>query len=179
MRLQIHAILFATAMAFSTAGCAEPSEDDDSAQSEDAVSAAQPSVGEKTVRAYYAAYRSPDVKGSLEAVFDERAIVEAPSIRILQGKSQVGKGDFIESAVGVREILAGARLREVARHGDNLFIARIDLPLPNGDVLTQIEYFEVSNGRITKMQSYYDSLRFLKALPAVALDRVKQALGLR
>ena len=179
MRSRMATLALAASMMFTTAACAPPDADDDAAQSEDAVSAAQPSPGEKTVRAYYAAYRSPDVRGGLDAVFHERAVVEAPSILILQGKSQIGKRAFIDSAVGVKDILANARLREVARHSDALFIARIDLPLPNGDVLTQIEYFEIADGRIIKMQSYYDSLRFLKALPAVALDRVKQALGIR
>jgi limonene-1,2-epoxide hydrolase len=179
MRLRMTTLALATTMMLTTAACAPGPDEDDAVQAEDAVTSAQPSIGEKTVRAYYAAYRSPDVRGALDTVFHERAVVEAPSILILQGKSQIGKAAFIDSAVGVRDILANARLREVARHGDALFIARIDLPLPNGDVLTQIEYFEIVDGRIIKMQSYYDSLRFLKALPAVALDRVKQALGIR
>lgn len=49
--------------------------------------------------------------------------------------------------------------------------------MPNDDTITQVEYFTLEDGKIKRLDSYYDSLRFAAALPAIAWDRLKAALG--
>jgi hypothetical protein len=56
-------------------------------------------------------------------------------------------------------------------------VSRIQLPLPNGDVLTQVEFFVVTDGKIASLHSYYDSARFARALPSIAVARIRASLG--
>ena len=172
------ALAVALAISVIGAGCNPADEGAESGSADQALAmSSEAALSAKTVRAYYASAYAADQIGALAPLFDDRVVVEAPSILILKGKNEIGKKEFLGLAAGVKEYLAGARVREVISHGDNLVVARIDLPLPNGDLLTQVEFFEVHGGKITHLQSYYDGLRFTKALPAIAIDKLKRALG--
>jgi ketosteroid isomerase-like protein len=166
--------LLALAVSTMGAGCTQPDDGSSSASADQAIEATSPAVS--TVRAYYASSRAADSTAALALLLDDTVVVEAPSILLITGKGEVGKAEFLKLAAGVKEYLAAATVREVIPHGNDLVVARIDLPLPNGDVLTQVEFFAVKNGKITHFQSYYDGIRFAKALPAVALDKIKRAL---
>lgn len=71
-----------------------------------------------------------------------------------------------------------AQVRDVVARDANLVVSRIDLPLPNGDTITQAEFFELRDGKITRLDSYYDTARFIAALPAVLLEKLKNAFGM-
>ena len=156
-------------------GCAAPEEEltGDSAQN----ATAAPSA-EKTVRAYYAATKASKPAEALAPIVDDDAILSAPSIQILKGVGQVeGKKAFIDAVDGGSFLISKADIRDVLVKGD-LVVVRIDLPLPNHDFITQIEFFTLKNGKIARLDSYYDGIRFTKALPAIALERLKSAFGM-
>jgi hypothetical protein len=178
MRPKLVAGLFALLLAVGAAGCTGAAEDDSSVgDSQDAITAEGTSRA-NVVRSYYAATRTADPAAALAGIVDDRAILSAPSVKLLKGVSQVeGKDAFVKAVAGGSFLIGGAMVREVIPQGD-LVVARIDLPLPNGDVLTQVEFFQIRNGKIARLDSYYDSVRFIAALPAIALDRLKHALGM-
>jgi hypothetical protein len=156
-------------------GCAAPGDEDATSQSEDAISAE--ARNEQVVRAYYAATKSSNPAAQLAPIVADNAILSAPSIKLLKGKSQVeGKKKFIVAVAGGAFLISQATIRDVLSR-DGLVVARIELPLPNGDLLTQVEYFTIENGKIARLDSYYDALRFRAALPAIALERLGNALG--
>ena len=171
-------LALALAISVIGAGCNPAGDAEEGGSADQALEASgEAALSARTVRAYYASARAADQLAALAPLLDDRVVVEAPSILILKGKNEIGKKEFLGLAVGVKEYLAAARVREVINQGNNLVVARIDLPLPNGDLLTQVEFFEVHGGKITHFQSYYDGLRFTKALPAIAIDKLKRALG--
>ncbi len=131
------------------------------------------------VRKYYAAMRAGDPAGALAPIVDEGAILSAPSIKMLKGVAQLeGKANFIEGAAGGAFLLKNATVREIIGLKEvegrrNLVVARIDLPLPKHGVLTQVEFFEMKNGKIVRLDSYYDAIKFAAALPAIGVEKVK------
>lgn len=164
-------------------GCA-PQEEDVAASSDHAVIGE--SDNEKVVRAYYAATRNSATAPSkadaaaiaLAPIIADNAVLSAPSVQILKRVPEVrGKGDFIDSVAGAADLLGKAKVREILSR-DDLVVARIDLPLPpKGEPLTQIEYFVVKNGKIERLDSYYDAVPFTKALPFIAIEKVKAKFG--
>jgi hypothetical protein len=162
-------------VALALGGCASADESTDGASSQDLT---QGEDGARVVRAYYAAAKSNDPAAALAPIVDDGAVLSAPSVKLLKGVPEVrGKDAFIKAVAGGSFLIGGAMIRDVIPQGD-LVVSRIDLPLPNGDVLTQVEFFKIKNGKIARLDSYYDALRFTAALPAIALDRLKHALGL-
>ncbi len=178
MRSPLVASIFVVLLALGATGCTAVTGDESAAgDSVDAISVEGESRA-KVVRSYYAATRTSDPAATLAAIVDDHAILSAPSVKMLKGVPQVeGKDAFVSAVAGGSFLIGGAMIREVIPQGD-LVVARIDLPLPNGDVLTQVEFFKIRNGKIARLDSYYDSMRFLAALPAIALDRLKHALGM-
>ena len=103
-----------------------------------------------------------------------------------------GKARFVKAVAGGAFLLKDAKIQaegtDVAAGSDvalstltpsgaqrAVVVSRIRLPLPNGDEITQVEFFEVANGKIEKLQSYYDSLRFARALPQIALKKIEDS----
>lgn len=174
LRCSAAAFLLASALA----GCASPGEEDATEGAQNLTSAATPAAVE-TVRAYYAATTKADPAAALDAIVADDAILAAPSVKILKGVDQLtGKKTFIGAVAGNAFILKNAKVRDVVARDANLVVARIDLPLPNGDTITQVEFFELEDGKISRLDSYYDTTRFIASLPAVLLEKVKMALGL-
>jgi len=185
-------------MTMLAAGCATPGAADDSSQSDDAITAADPAGPEGVVRRYYGAATAADPAAALEPITAENVVLEAPSVYLLNplgGTDKVrGKAAFVKAVAGASFLLSSAKIAPPGSKNDAqsevalavvsapgaahpLVMSRILLPLPNGDLLTQVEMFEVANGQIVHLQSYYDSARFARALPAVALAKLKQAFG--
>lgn len=176
-----------------TAGAA----DDGTAQGSDAVTSIAADSAEGIVRQYYGAASAADPAAQLEPITAENVVLEAPSVYLLNplgGTDKIrGKKAFVKAVAGGAFLLSSARIAPPGSANDadsgvamavmsppgaerTLVVSRILLPLPNGDLLTQVEFFEVQNGKIVHLQSYYDSARFARALPAVALAKLKQAL---
>lgn len=168
-------LLFSSVLFLSVlSGCVAPGPDDDVAEASQEVQAA--ARGEELVRSYYAAARAEDPAAALRPIFADDVVISAPSIRILKGVSELrGKEPCVKAVAGGAFLIGRSPIREIVSKG-NLVIARIDMPLPNGDVLTQVEYFVIRGDKIARMDSYYDAMRFAAALPAVAFDRLRNAL---
>ncbi len=153
---------------------------------------------EAVVRSYYAASRAPNVADALADITADDVVLEAPSVLILNpfaGTDKVtGKAAFVKAISGGAFLLksaviapprtlndphAGVALSVMTPAGvsPTLVVSRIQLPLPNGDLLTQVEFFEVDGGKIRHLQSYYDGTRFIKALPSIAVERLKEAFS--
>ncbi len=168
--------VLAVGLTFALVGCAPVDGDD---PTEEAAGELNGTSAERVVRAYYAAARSERPAAGLAPIVADGAVLSAPSVRILKGTPQVeGKDAFIKAVDGGAFLIGKASIREIVVQGPNLAIARIELPLPNRDTLTQVEYFTLENGKIKRLDSYYDSLRFTAALPAIAWDRLRHALGI-
>lgn len=189
--------LFAAALLSPLLACAAPDADDGASQSA-AVSTIDPRSPEAVVRRYYAAAKAPRPADELAAITADDAVLEAPSVFILDplgGTDKIrGKDAFIKAIDGAAFLLKDARIAPSGRANDPesgvalsvmtppgasraLVVSRIELPLPNGDLLTQVEFFEISGGKIVHLQSYYDGARFAFALPAIAKEKLKSAFG--
>jgi hypothetical protein len=185
-------------LALVLAACA-PSEgvDDGVEQGTDAVTAVAPDSPEGIVRRYYAAAGAPDTAARIAEIAADDVVLEAPSVYLLNplgGTDKIrGKQAFVKAIAGAAFLLSSAKIAPLGHRNDpqsgvamsvlsapgaprQLVVSRILLPLPNGDLLTQVEFFEIEGGKIQKLQSYYDSARFARALPAVAFEKLKQSL---
>jgi hypothetical protein len=138
-----------------------------------------PAAGaEQIVRAYYGATQTTDPTGHLTPIVADDAVLAAPSVKLLFGVPELqGKAAFVKAVAGNARILGKATLRDVVVKDGGLAVSRIDLPLPNGDTITQVEFFTLESGKIKRLDSYYDSLRFSAAIPAILLDQLKAAMG--
>lgn len=169
-------LAFALAAAPLTLGCA-PTEDGATDQTEGMALSESESDAANVVRTYYQAAHQEDEaerRATLGAIVDDHAVLSAPSIKMVKFVDHLeGKKDFVDSVASASFILKNAKPREIIPHG-NLVVARIDLPLPDGgNDITQIEYFEIKNGKIARLDSYYDSLRFAIALPSIGITAIK------
>lgn len=196
MKLSLKASVVAISLALAAVtGCASPdAEDADATDQAVSVEGAPATV----VRKYYAASRAADVAAALDGIVADDVVLEAPSVRILNpfgGTDEVrGKQAFAKAIAGGAFLLKNAIVAPVgaaanpespvalsvmtpASAAKALVVSRIQLPLPNGDLLTQVEFFEVVNGKIVHIQSYYDATRFLAALPAIAVAKLKEAFA--
>lgn len=128
------------------------------------------------VRAYYNATKTADPAKALDPIIADDAVLAAPSVQMLQRVPELrGKKAFIDGVAGGSFLLKKAFIQELIAD-DRLVISRIQLPLPNGDLLTQVEFFEIRNGKIARLDSYYDSIRFAKALVSIGIAGVKDKL---
>lgn len=195
MKLASLLAVAALALPISSVGCSQGEAASSDNASEDVNAQTSPA---SIVRAYYAASRSPDVAAALEGITDERIILEAPSVLILNPLGRTdevhGKAAFKKAIAGGAFLLKNARVAPAGRDNDpesgialsvmtpagapkQLVVSRIQLPLPNGDLLTQVEFFEIENGKIVHIQSYYDATRFIAALPEIAVAKLKEAFA--
>lgn len=189
------AVLAFCVLLAASAGCA-------SADTSDTASASAQDLTQESalgvVHEYYGAFRGADVEGTLDAIMGDAVVLEAPSVAILNplgGTDEVrGKAAVVKALVGAAFLLKNASIADASRANDPtapvamsvmtpagaskaLVVSRIRLPLPDGDVITQVEFFEVENGKINHIQSYYDATRFIAALPAIAVAKLKDAFS--
>lgn len=177
----------AVGLACSLVGCA-PSQGDDTGEATGAVSSSSSNSSkseEAIVRAYYAATRAEHPTDDLAPIVADGVVLSAPSVYLLKFLKEFkfdyqieGKNEFIKAVAGNSWLLGKATIREIAVQGPDLAIARIDLPLPDGDTLTQVEYFTLENGKIKRLDSYYDAIRFAVAIPSIGWEGLKHRLGL-
>jgi hypothetical protein len=170
------ALFFRLIIAAVIAGCSASEGDDAASAGTQNLTGASDTSAADVARAYYAATQTADPTAHLEPIVADDAVLAAPSVMLLTGKPEIqGKAAFIKGVAGNAAILGKASVREVIPRGDDLVVTRINLPLPNGDTITQVEFFTLENGKIKRLDSYYDSLRFSAAIPAILLDRLKEA----
>jgi hypothetical protein len=112
------------------------------------------------VEAYYAAYRAPNVAEALGEVLHAEVIVDSPIVQARYGGPLSGEA-ALKAAAGVAAFLKNAVIEATYVSTDGRgAVALIHFPTPVGE-LFQSEHFDVEDGRVKRLRSFYDPRKLL------------------